>query len=94
MSSFRILGQPQWRPLRWVLAMLIAVLVHVVVIVLFLWRPNAALELAPAAAPQIFQVSMVAAPKSTMMQDRIRTPASSNPSGKTAYCSADSIGGD
>ena len=66
---FRILGQPQWRPLRWALAMLIAVLVHVVVIALFLWRPNAALELAPAAAPQIFQVSMVAAPKSTMMQE-------------------------
>lgn len=68
---FKALAQPKWRIARWVLAAIAAIAAHAVVIAIFLWRPYASLQIAPAAAPQIFQVSMVAAPKTTMSQEQV-----------------------
>lgn len=71
MTLLQKLAQPKWRLLRWLLAVVAAISIHAVVIALFLWQPSTALDIAPAAAPQMFQVSMVAAPKSTMVQERV-----------------------
>lgn len=53
---------PAW--LGWGAAMTLAIGLHAAVALYFCWQPDSQLALPPAAAPQAFEVSMVAAPES------------------------------
>lgn len=53
---------------KWLAAMIAALSFHILVVIVFYWQPAAELAIAPAAAPKIYTVSMVSAPKTPITE--------------------------